>query len=366
MADNKNQHYVPRVHLRPFTLNGEGAAINLLNIDRLKAVKNAPVKNQCSGDYFYGKDEKLEHAINFVENAYGEIVRFLSSEQAAVNDDVRSVISRFIYLQYLRTEAASRRAAEMNASILDLPGSDIPIPNMRDAMKLAVQHAMLVFAETMEAVDDLRVCIIRNKTSDYFITSDDPAILTNRLHIQRQHLRGRSFGVNTAGAIFLMPLSPKLYAVAYDSAVYQVLHRAGWIEVATVADVAALNQHQMLNCMANIYFKDWDSCDALISQIQACRELRPECRHETVHAALDYADEWGSRFVVRDLKDIGEGTDVLVHVIANHPKPSSWPSFLKFRLDAKAYSNNTRAGLTRKWCLEQRYVGGVGYQKVRV
>ena len=52
MADNKNQHYVPRVHLKPFTLDGEGLAINLLNIDRMKPISNAPVKNQCSGDYF--------------------------------------------------------------------------------------------------------------------------------------------------------------------------------------------------------------------------------------------------------------------------------------------------------------------------
>jgi hypothetical protein len=186
MAHNKNQHYVPRVHLKPFTLDGEGFAINLLNIGRMKPVQNAPVKNQCSRDYFYGKNERLERAINTIENAYGEIVHFLTSDNATVTPKVRIVILRFVYLQYLRTEAASRKAAEMTIAMHDVPGSDIPIPQVLDAMKSAVQMAMLHFADTMGIVDDLKVCIARNRTGRTFVTSDDPAVLTNRLHIQRR------------------------------------------------------------------------------------------------------------------------------------------------------------------------------------
>ena len=77
MAFNKNQHFVPKVHLRPFTLDGENMAINLINLTRLAAIENAPVKNQCSRDYFYGKDPKLERAVNFIENHYGDVVRML-------------------------------------------------------------------------------------------------------------------------------------------------------------------------------------------------------------------------------------------------------------------------------------------------
>src|SRR3546814_61237 len=106
MADNKNQHFVPRVHLRPFTVNGEGLAINLFNLDRMKAIPNAPVRNQCSGDYFYGQNKLLENAINFIEDPYGPIVRHLS-DGGAVGSAVKVVLKRFIYLQYLRTEAAS-------------------------------------------------------------------------------------------------------------------------------------------------------------------------------------------------------------------------------------------------------------------
>jgi len=55
MATNKNQHFVPRCYLRPFTLDSANVAINLFNIDRMKFVERAPVKHQCSRDYFYGR-----------------------------------------------------------------------------------------------------------------------------------------------------------------------------------------------------------------------------------------------------------------------------------------------------------------------
>jgi hypothetical protein len=366
MADNKNQHYVPRVHLKPFTLDGAGLAINLLNIDRMKSVQNAPVKNQCSGDYFYGKDGRLERAINSIETPYGEIVRCLMDDNVAVDPRVCIVILRFVYLQHLRTEAASRKMAEMTMSMHDVPGSDIPIPSIREAMKIAVQIAMRTFADSMSIVDDLRVCIVRNRTDRPFVTSDDPAVLTNRLHIQRHHGVRWNFGVKTAGAIFLLPLSPNLCAIMYDSAVYQTSQHAGWIDLKREPDVDAINEHQILNCMANLYYQEWDRRDQLVQQVLARKQLRPERRHTAVYAALDCTTEWGSRYAVKEIEDLREEEEVLVHIKANHPKPSAWPSFLRFRPDAKAYSNNTGAGLTRRGCLERGFVTGQGYQKVRV
>lgn len=57
MASNKNQHFVPRCHLKPFTLDSTKKNINLFNIDREQILENVPIKNQCSSDYFYGSDQ---------------------------------------------------------------------------------------------------------------------------------------------------------------------------------------------------------------------------------------------------------------------------------------------------------------------
>lgn len=366
MADNKNQHYVPRVHLRPFSTDGKGLAINLLNLDRMNAIPHAAVKHQCSGNYFYGKDERMEKAINGIENPYGEIVRHLASDRAAIGPRERIVLQRFIYLQYLRTDAASRKASEMFYAMHDVLGSDIPMPTLREAIKEAVQIAMLLFAETMQIVDDLKLCIIRNRTGLPFVTSDDPAMLTNRLHIQRPLRAHRNFSAGTAGAAFILPLTPELCALLYDGAVYTVDHHAYWVDVGRQTDIEAINEHQFLNCTANIYFRSWEGRAAVLAGAQSALTRRAERRHTVVHAILDKTTDWGERYAVRPVSDIRGGEKTLIHVATNHHQPNAWPSFLRFRLDRKAYSNDTGAGLTRRWCLDQGFVQGKGYRQVRV
>src|SRR3546814_15823731 len=76
----------------------------------MKPIPNAPVKNQCSSDYFYGRDPKLESAINFVENNYGEVVRLLEDGHPTGDGRVNIVLKRFAYLPYLMTESPSRAA----------------------------------------------------------------------------------------------------------------------------------------------------------------------------------------------------------------------------------------------------------------
>lgn len=365
MADNKNQHFVPRAHLRPFTVDARGSAINLFNLDRMKAIPNAPVKNQCSGDYFYGQDPLLENAINFIENPYGPVIRHLSND-GVVGSAVELVLKRFIYLQYLRTEAASIKASEMMLALHDVPGSDLPVSTAKEAAKEAVQAAMLNYKDTMRIVDDLTLCIVRNRTDTPFVTSDDPAILTNRLHIQRPRKGRPSFGAKTAGAIFILPLTPKLCALLYDGAVYSSGHRAHWIDVDRSGDIVALNAHQIMGCWANLYFRDWEDHEFVAAQTETSKPLRPETRQTVTQAVLEKTSDWGEYYAVRKPTNIRNGEKVLVHVVSNHPVPRVWPSFLRFRPNGRAYSNNTGAGLTRDWCLKQRFVRGEGYHKVSI
>ncbi len=55
VVTNKNQHYVPKAHLMPFTLDGEGRAISLYNTDMREAVQtrlsaiNAPATISMAG-----------------------------------------------------------------------------------------------------------------------------------------------------------------------------------------------------------------------------------------------------------------------------------------------------------------------------
>ena len=92
MASNKNQHFVPRCHLRPFTKGEEDAAICVFNLDRQKVIESAPVKNQCSGDYFYGKNELLEQAIQSLETAYGHVIKEIRTPRYALAEGHKTIL----------------------------------------------------------------------------------------------------------------------------------------------------------------------------------------------------------------------------------------------------------------------------------
>ncbi len=365
MADNKNQHYVARCHLRRFSKEGEGRAINLFNLDRQRAIPDAPLKNQCSGDYFYGDDKRLDDAIRFVEDSYGSMMTDLAAPGRIITPKDRVILQRFLLLQHLRTEAASERAAKRLFAMHDLPGGDEQLPPLKEAVRGAVISAMRVYAETMRIVDDLKLCVVRNRSALAFVTSDNPAILTNRLNLQRPNMKGRGFGVRHAGTLLLMPLSPWLYCILYDGDVYTIGHSGGWIDIEDVADIAALNDHQFLGCAANIYFRDWTDRTGVASAARQACSRRPEQRHRAIHAVLDQETEWGKRYAVIERDAIRPGDEVLIHIIANQPVPLGWPSFLRYRADRRAYSNNSGTGLVRRWCLDQGFVSGAGYRRIR-
>lgn len=364
MAENKNQHYVPRVHLRPFNRDGAGLAINLFNLARMRAIADAPARKQCSGDYFYGHDARLERAIQSVEGPYGSAVRHLA-EGGPVAPGVDVVLRRFLYLQHLRTEAAAFAGAEMVRAMAAVPGSDLPVPPFGELARMAVQAAMQEYAASMRIVDDLRLTVVRNRTSLAFVTSDNPAVLTNRLHFQRPAPGQRGFGAKSAGAVFLLPLTPALQAVLHDGDVYGVPHRDQFADVVREADVAALNEHQHLNCMANVYFGDWEGRGGVAAAVARALPRRPAERLSVVHAVRDAASDWGERFAVQPITDIRDGRKWLVNVWPNRPEPGAWPGFLRMRPDATAWSNDTGAGRTRRGCLGS-FVDGEGYRRIGV
>ena len=369
MADNKNQHFVPRCHLKPFTARGEGKAVHLFNIDADRAIPNAPVKNQCSRDDFYGQDPRLEAAIQGMEQAYGGALARLSPDDAIPTDLDRWTLRRFILLQHLRTEAASRQAAQFTAALAALPGvlGDEPF-DIKRAMRGAVQQAMLYYAKSMEIVDDLQVTLVRNRTPMPFVTSDDPAILTNRWYLHNRRARDLTFGVRNAGLIMLLPLTPRVLAMLHDPDVYVAPHDRGCIMLDRVQDVAALNEHQALNCAANVYFGDWGDRERIAKAVREVRAVRPPARHRVTYAPRDQVVGDHVRYEIRPLETIvpEAGDEVLIHLETLRARPSRWPGFLALRRGGRMYSNGSRTGYVRRWCLEAGFVEGEGYRRVAV
>ena len=65
MADKKRQHYVPRFYLKNFSINSEGKAIGIYNVEKCKFIPSGSLKSQAYENYFYGEDEKQRGQVNF-------------------------------------------------------------------------------------------------------------------------------------------------------------------------------------------------------------------------------------------------------------------------------------------------------------
>lgn len=366
MASNKNQHYVPRCYLRPFTLDEAGRAINLFNRDLKRTIQNTPVKNQCSGDYFYGHDDKLDDAIRSIESAYAKTLRNIKESPENLSSVDILILKRFILLQYIRTDSASRKSAEMIHYIHDtheLTENDL---NFNETIKSAVQDAMTAYAQSMTMVDDLKIRIVKNKTALPFITSDDPAIFTNRWHLQRLKFSPFAFGIQNSGSLFFLPLTPSLYCILFDGDTYSAPHQNGCIVSNDVKDVFALNEHQYLNCYANVYFKDWPTRNIILTTSNQIDPNRPNEYYKIIHSYEENKTSEGTRYVVTLPTNLPPDKDILIHAQKVYPTPGQWPSFLKLRQDRRAYTNGSGIGYIRRGIINAGFVDGSGFTKVKI
>jgi Protein of unknown function (DUF4238) len=115
MADHKNQHFVPRCVLKPFTLNNEDKAINLYTLRADRLIQNAPVKHQSARDYLYGEDGVIEAGLAQLEGQYSSALDQV--REGWDSEDDRSTLRFFAYLQLRRTEMAIQRIEASDAEL---------------------------------------------------------------------------------------------------------------------------------------------------------------------------------------------------------------------------------------------------------
>lgn len=362
MASNKNQHFVPRAYLKAFSLNGDGTAISLFNLDRERFVPSAPLKHQCSRDYFYGEDLQMEKALQPVEGRYAGLVREIAAPGYLLSDEHRFFLREFWLIQHLRTEAASIRMVQFNEQMRHTAG--ITSDDFRMEIKEAVQIAMSTAIEQLPFVQDMKVCLLRNRTNEPFIVSDDPAILTNPWHLDSPIPKTRSFGIGAAGSIFLLPITPAIQCIAYDGDVYSIPHQNGWSEVRHVEDVHRFNQHQLLNCNVNVYAHDKGLEHSVRQQFARSKPLRPGSRHRAHYGVFISSSNGVSTFRrIEAGDDVVDHERALVHMETVHARPSAWPRQIGRRSNGAAFTDGTGLGFIRRMQLDT--YGPDRFKKVR-
>lgn len=360
MATNKNQHFVPRCYLRQFTNGSNKKAIDLFNIDRDRHIKGAAIKHQCSGDYFYGENDILENLIQSYEISYAETAKHIIANESIDDVDIKNLL-RFIYLQYLRTDAASRRSVEMSEDTTDLIGLSPTQFSLK--IKEAVQFSMQIFVETNDSLDDLSIVFLKNNTSIPFITSDDPSIVINKWAHNNKHIIGNGIGAHTAGLICILPISPTVCCCAYDGSIYTVKKKDKWLSIKNDKDIESINSMQYCNCFANLYFLE-DKNNYIRELHQSNNHHRPQERHRLTFAVETESSGGTTTYVPTSPEEAPPGKTALIHIEFLGLTPPTWPSFFRMRSTAHAYTNGTGVGYIRGAHLSK--TGGPEFKRVKV
>jgi hypothetical protein len=366
MVSHKNQHYVPRCYLKHFSVDRQGRAINAYNIHLRRGIRNAPVRGQCAEAYFYGEDLRLEKLLQQPEGWYAEVLTRINAGASSLSDEDAAGLRHFCYLQYLRTDAASKRAALYAAELADVAGmgGNVRGSSWRMSEREAVIMALSTFDKTVGVIDDLKVCLVRNDTRTPLVTSDDPAILTNRWYSQNPRAKGLVGGSGSSGALFLLPLTPKIMCVVYDGDVYAIPNAGGWAVTRKVSDIKAFNQHQLLNCLTNVFFHDWADLPSIEREFATAQPLRPAARHRIITAVLHSEEKLGERYRVVPRGELERGRGGLIHLQVVEARPNQWPSLVRFRADPRAYSNGSATGFVRRSVAEDPDNRDLGYERI--
>ncbi|MCP3130057.1 DUF4238 domain-containing protein [Shewanella sp. KJ2020] len=363
MASNKNQHYVPQCYLRQFSASDSGSAINLFNIDSGKFIQGAPIKNQCSKNYFYGDDLALEKGFQPIEGQYSSVVKQIKSPSYKLSDEHREFLKFFWLLQYVRTDAAARRDIELTEGINDAIGDAAYTYKLE--VKEAVQASVRRASQYANILSDLKVCLLCNKTVLDFITSDDPAVHTNRWYLQDDRTKGMSFGFSAAGSLLILPVTDKILMLGYDGHIYNIHHKHGWVNVTNPADVKAINEHQMLNCRANLFVRNPEQADLIADSFDVVKAHKPKSSYKINYAIFDgFEPNGNSRFRSATKEEAQQHERSLMHCQKVNINPSRWPSFIAWRFNGFAYSNNSSAGFIRQ--AEAFSLSDEGFKKVKI
>ncbi len=334
MPDNKSQHYVPRCHLKPFSANREGVAINLFNHGRHIIRENVPINGQCAKSYFYGEDLVIENLLQKLEGQYASTVRLIERDEQFSDSDA-GFLRSFAFLQWYRTDAALRRRRESMIMMEKMARRGLEhlcVESPDLSQRAMVSGSLKIWTATQNDLGDLRVLILRNRSGVDFITSDDPAAITNRVFLQR--MQDNNFGIANIGLMLLMPLGPRYALICYDHDCYVPVGRTGrYVNVNREKDADAFNEIQFLNSVSNIYFAGpIRKAERVAACFKAISHLRLSARFRVWEGISEGVS--GEFECFRRLKD-GEDFDPRIPRLQSlaplYPRPAHWMSNFAMR-----------------------------------
>ncbi len=276
MPEKKNQHFVPQFYLKNFASNANGKTINIFNMGAEKLITDGGVKQQASKDYFYGKDKMIEDGLGELETKSSLVFRKIIKDSYVPKYPSPDYILLLAFTVFLtaRTEFFSDVQDEMLDKMVKRIFEQDPRSQGIDLSKVRVRYnnppvfSLAVVKDIIPLTMDLNLKILVNKTEEVFVTSDNPVIRYNQFLEKR-----KPFGSNVAFAVkgleLMLPISPTMFALFYDSSVYKVGNKKDdLVVIDRTTDIRSLNILSCANAYKNVYFNH-DISEAVMRDMYA-------------------------------------------------------------------------------------------------
>lgn len=279
LAENKKQHYVPKLYLRNFTQDGQ--LLSVYNIARKQSYPDVPYDDQCYKNYYYGSDAVWEKRLSAMETEWGVVFQKILANSSLEETDI-DAIRQFALYQLQRTVASNEYLIQQKEEFLLEYGKMFykkrGVPFNETAEAFCKERAKRDFSPTdwleyadecMPHVQDLETIIIDYHTERELISSDVPVIAINPFHQP-------SIGYACMGLIIMFPISSNKLVVLYDSKMYPKYKGHLYVENTDEDEVSNLNALQVISADKILLAKHDSSFVALPDDAWESRSINRE------------------------------------------------------------------------------------------
>ena len=291
MSNNKNHHFVPQYYFRNFIQENNSLNKKIINMLIKKdgnVKKNVSIKDQASKNNFY-LNKNLEKIYSDLERKHCNLLNTINNIDSI--EDYKKKYNNLILIfqatifQYLRTlgmlnriksmfedsitgykELFIRNSTEIT-NLIQEEGLDVNSTkeNLIKGFKINFHNKYFnhylnseIIPQTFifqEAIKDLKIYILNNKTNKEFIFSDNPVIFYNLAFYNIEY--NSMTAIQSPGLMIFFPISSKKCILLLDREKYKgSLIKKYFFDIQNEIDIDTINKLQIHNSTNSIYFSD--------------------------------------------------------------------------------------------------------------
>lgn len=280
MNKRKKQHYVPQFYLRKFAR--EDNKFTVINLKTKNIIEDAPCRDQCYENYYYGADEEWEKRLWEVETPTAEILKkIVEQTDYYPNLDEIKILKKYILYQRYRTTsnaddifeikwdtAKTQLEMELQTSVPDRLLQEVKKEFKNTYQEDIPQMALEITSEVLDLINDLDLLIVNyNNSKNQLISSDNPVIFYNVFF-------SHAVGLINAGLIIMLPISSNKMIILFDSKLYPRYKNKKIITLNNEKEVETLNLFQLVSAKEIVYFKNKNQASQVLSAIKDSNVLK--------------------------------------------------------------------------------------------